>query len=117
MKTWSWGRSEQLSSTSYSTLHVLILNFHSCLFAYNKNYQEIALAKGLNVFSDKNSLDGSDSAVHYKTFTFDFMFKKFLDFGEDMAVSRIKIMANWRLKTTENMLMALLKNGMDAVAR
>jgi hypothetical protein len=50
-------------------------------------------------------------------FTFDFVFRKFIDFGEDQAVSRIRAMANWKLKTTENMLRSLLKNGMDSVAR
>lgn len=87
------------------------------MFAYNKNYQEIQNSKSFNVFSDRNSNSGGSDNIQYKTFTLDYIFKKLVDFGEDQAVNRIKKIANWKLKTTENILKSLLKNGLDVIAK
>lgn len=51
--------------------------------------------------------------MQYRTFTLDFVFKKLLEFGEDQALNRIRTIANWKFKTTENVLKSLLKNGVD----
>jgi hypothetical protein len=50
-------------------------------------------------------------------FTLDYVFKKLIDYGEDQAEARVRQVAQWRLKTSENMLRSLLKNGMDKVAK
>jgi len=41
---------------------------------------------------------------------------KIIDYSEDQAVARVRQVANWKLKTTENVLLSLLNNGMDVVA-
>lgn len=46
----------------------------------------------------------------------DYVFKKLIDYGEDQAEARVRQVAQWKLKTSENMLRSLLKNGMDRVA-
>ena len=62
----------------------------------------------------QNSEDGDPAK--YRVFTLDYIFKKLIDYGEDQAEARVRQVAQWKLKTTENMLRSLLKNGMDRVA-
>lgn len=66
---------------------------------------------------EKNMMsDDGDSGIRYKVFTLDYIFKKLIDYGEDQAEARVRQVAHWKLKTSENMLRSLLKNGMDRVA-
>jgi len=55
------------------------IDFLYCVFAFNKNFCEVA-SKTLN--SDKMSDIDSDGH-RYKTFTLDFVFKKLIDYSED----------------------------------
>jgi hypothetical protein len=81
------------------------------VFAYNKNYQEGAKGGNYDKVSDINS-----EIDKVKVFTLDFVIKKLIDYGEDQAESRVRQVAHWKIKTTENVLRSLLKNGMDRVA-
>jgi hypothetical protein len=49
-------------------------------------------------------------------FTLDYIIKKLIDYGEEQAEARVRQVAQWKLKTTENVLRSLLKNGIDKVA-
>ena len=42
--------------------------------------------------------------------------KRLLDYGEEQGVDRCRAVALWKLKTTENVLLSLLKNGLDKIA-
>jgi|LauGreDrversion4_2_1035121.scaffolds.fasta_scaffold355206_1 hypothetical protein len=46
----------------------------------------------------------------------EFVIKQILDFGEDEGESRVRRIAHWKLKTTENVLKALLIHHMDTIA-
>ena len=46
----------------------------------------------------------------------EFVIKQILDFGEDEGESRVRRIAHWKLKTTENILKALLIHHMDTIA-
>lgn len=85
------------------------------MFAYNKNYQEYQKMGQYNGF-EKISNSGDSDIAKYKVFTLDFVFKKIIDYGEDQAEGRIRQCAQWKLKTSENFLRSLLKNGMDKIA-
>ena len=73
---------------------------------YNKNFQEIA--------TSRNLIGGSDSSdsgkKKYRTFTFDFLFKKLIDYSEEQAQARVRQVASWKIKSTENILKSLLIN-------
>lgn len=66
---------------------------------------------------DKQSNSGeSGDGNRYRVFTLDYVFKKLIDYGEDQAEARCRQVSQWKLKTSENVLRSLLKNGMDRVA-
>ena len=72
--------------------------------------------------SDEKTVSGptsenSDTPGRYKVFTIDYLIKRLLDYGEDQGESRVRQVAQWKLKTTENILFSLLKHHMDNVAK
>ncbi len=117
---------EKIASILVANYHVLIdeemilravktaqLDYLYCIFAYNKNYQDIT--KKVSAKEIESSAD-PDGRV-YKTFTLDLVFKKLIDYGEDQAQARVRQVAGWKIKSTENILRSLLQNNMDTVAR
>ncbi len=72
-------------------------------------------------FNDCESYNSSDEEINaetkrYKVFTFDFLFKRVLDFCEDQATNRIKAIVHWKIKSSENILKSLLLNNQDKIA-
>jgi hypothetical protein len=64
------------------------------------------------------SVTGSvtDNRMRYKIFTLDYLIKHLIDYSEDQGEARVRQMATWKLRTTENILKSLLKHHMDIVA-
>ena len=58
------------------------------------------------------SLNSSELAPssRFKVFTFDFMLKRIVDFSEEHTIARVKRIAQWKIKSTENIIKSLLKN-------
>jgi hypothetical protein len=50
-------------------------------------------------------------------FTIDYIIKKIIDYGEERVDELVDEVAGWRLKSSENVLKAFLKNNMDEIAR
>jgi hypothetical protein len=50
------------------------------------------------------------------TFTFDFLFKRILEFCEESAHAKIRTIANWKIGSSENILRSLLLNNLDKIA-
>jgi tRNA U34 5-carboxymethylaminomethyl modifying GTPase MnmE/TrmE len=46
----------------------------------------------------------------------EFVIKKVIDYSEEKVDKRVRDMALWKIKSTENMLKALLKNNKDEIA-
>lgn len=57
-----------------------------------------------------------DYASYYRTYTFDYLIKKVLEYSLDDYVSRIRAICDWRLKSSENFLLAMLINRQDVIA-
>jgi hypothetical protein len=55
---------------------------------------------------DKNS----DYEERYRVFTFDYIFRKVIDYGEEQAEARIRVIAKWKIRSSENILQSLLNN-------
>lgn len=55
------------------------------MYAYNKNFQELQMALADDTTSKNRSefVDSSDSPSRYKVFTFDYLIKRLLDYGEE----------------------------------
>jgi hypothetical protein len=53
------------------------MDFLYCVFAYNKNYEEIEENE------DSDSFDSEAEDHRYKIFTLDFLFKRIIDYCED----------------------------------
>lgn len=73
------------------------------------------MPRGEGGYSKGNS-DLNSEQDNVKVFTIDFVIKKLIDYGEDQAEARVRQVAHWKIRTTENFLRSLLKNGMDRVA-
>jgi hypothetical protein len=58
----------------------------------------------------------SDYDDRYRVFTLDYIFRKVIDYGEDQAEARIRVIAKWKIRSSENILQSLLNNSMDKVA-
>jgi hypothetical protein len=56
-------------------------------------------------------------ALKYKTYTFDSLIKKVLEFCVDDYVPRIRSICNWKIQSSENFLLALLLNRQDYIAQ
>jgi hypothetical protein len=62
------------------------------VYAYNKNYQELQVAPADDTTSKNRSefVDSSDTPSRYKVFTFDYLIKRLLDYGEEQGQSRVR---------------------------
>ena len=95
------------------------------MFVYNKNFEELmskrkfmklmeaAMAQSEHHPEDIKNAQGA----RFKVFTVDYIIKKIIDYGEEKVNELVDEVASWRLKTSENILKALLKNNMDEIAR
>lgn len=52
----------------------------------------------------------SEYEERYRVFTLDYIFRKVIDYGEDQAEARIRVIAKWKLRSSENILQSLLNN-------
>ena len=90
------------------------------MFAYNKNYEEntkLSVHQKYGNGPGSSNLENTDSEIQqYRVFKIEYVVKKFNEYGEENAHQSIRAVANWKLRTTENVLQALLKNGMDKIA-
>ena len=68
------------------------------------------------------SLDNDPEAIRaaagarFKVFTFDYIIKKNIDYGEEMGKQLVEKVAEWKFKSSENILKSMLKNNMDDIA-
>ena len=85
----------------------------SYLFMYNKNYEELPF--GRNLLKPGQSSSSSEEK-RYKVFTFNYLFRKLTEYGEDAAEAKARDICKWKLRTTENILHSLLVNNQDQVA-
>ena len=82
------------------------MDFLYCVYAYGQNYEK-KHKENEEDEDDEDSdddLDEEDIEAKYNTFTFDFLFKKILEYCEDQSTIRIKAVANWKIKSSENIL-------------
>ena len=86
------------------------------MFAYNKNYQDMQPSSDDLAISARKVAENI-SSQRYKVFTMEHVIRQTLDFGEDEGESRVRRIANWKLKTTENVLRSLLLHQMDKIAK
>lgn len=87
------------------------------MFSYNKNYEENKIfGHKINMQSSNGDNSESDVSGQYKVFTYDFVIKKITECCEENTHSMVRKMAQWKLRTTENVLLSLLKNSQDRVA-
>lgn len=87
------------------------------MFAYNKNYQEEDMQR-----SQKPFIQGFDDLTsfgeqRYKIFTVRYVIEKLIVYTEDDPVENVRKVAQWHLKSTENILESLLRNKMDGLAK
>jgi len=61
--------------------------------------------------------EGEGSPDRYKVFTFEYLIQNLIEFGGDQAETRIRQLAGWKLRSSENVLKALLKGHMDLIAK
>jgi hypothetical protein len=64
---------------------------------------------------DPDAVKALESA-RFKVFTLDYVIKKVLDYAEEKGLELVDQIAKWGLKSSENILKALLKNNMDDIA-
>jgi hypothetical protein len=95
------------------------------MFVYNKNFEELmSKRKFMKLMEaamaqseqDPEAIKNAQGA-RFKVFTVDYIIKKIIDYGEEKVDELVDEVAGWRLKSTENILKALLKNNMDEIAR
>jgi len=95
------------------------------MFVYNKNYEELMSKRKFEklVQAALSSSDNDPDAVkalsgaRFKVFTLDYIIKKVLDYAEEKGPEMVELVASWHLKSSENILKALLKNNLDDVAQ
>lgn len=56
------------------------------------------------------------SQSRYRVFTFDYVFKKIIDYSDNNAEYRLRKVVNWKIPSTENIIKSLLKNCQDKIA-
>jgi hypothetical protein len=95
------------------------------MFVYNKNYEELMSLRKFQKLMEA-ALQNSDhdpeaiknaQGARFKVFTVDYVIKKIIDYGEEKVNELVDEVAAWNLKTTENVIKALLKNNMDDIAK
>ena len=100
--------------------------FLYCVWAYNKNYTRLYSEEHqrdqISDESDDDSTNEDGEYVprqtegRYETFTYEFLIKKILQYAPDSATPKITTIAGeWRLKSSENILMSLLINRQDHI--
>ncbi len=91
------------------------------MFVYNKNYEELMSKRKFEKLLASANQDGTDikqlANARFKVFTIDYVIKKILDYGEEKGIELVQAVAKWKLKSSENILKALLKNNMDEIAQ
>lgn len=93
------------------------MDFLYCVWAFNKNFER--RTKAINSLSqDSHDEDETqpDYVGKYKTYTFDYLIKMVLEYCLDDYVPRIRAICDWRLKSSENFLLAMLINRQDVIA-
>ena len=87
------------------------MKFLYSVWAFNKNYEYIWDQEDI---SDGKSIaggdDDDDNAKRYYTFTFDYLIKKIMAYCEEDTDQNIRIVADWKLESTENFLKSMLIN-------
>jgi hypothetical protein len=92
------------------------------MFGFNKNYEELMSKRKFQKILEAASADNDPEAimaaagVRFKVFTFDYIIKKLIDYGEEMGVKLVETITTWKFRSSENILKALLKNNMDDIA-
>lgn len=94
------------------------MDFLYCVWAFQKNYTRIEKVNSkLNEDSaDEDEMSGIEIREKYKTYTFDYLIKMVLENCFDDNEPRIRAICDWRLKSSENFLKAMLVNRQDAIA-
>ena len=92
------------------------MDFLYCVWAFNKNYKR-KKAKDASISEDSFDEEGEfiDFKIKFETFTFDYLIKKVLEYSLDGYVPRIRAICDWRLKSSENFLLAMLINRQDVI--
>jgi hypothetical protein len=87
------------------------MDFLYCVWAFNKNFErKIKAINSLSIDSNDEDDDTADSTEKYRTYTFDYLIKTVLEYCLDDYVPRIRAICDWRLKSSENFLLAMLIN-------
>mmetsp|Transcript_43453 Transcript_43453/g.41916 ORF Transcript_43453/g.41916 Transcript_43453/m.41916 type:complete len:227 (-) Transcript_43453:2526-3206(-) len=93
------------------------IDFLYAMFAFNKNYEEIPMYSIQKPIINMSEGNGTESeAGQFRVYTFEYIFKKIVEFTEENSNKFIKQIANWKLKSSENILKALLTSNQDKVA-
>ena len=102
------------------------VNFLYFVYSRNKNYERLITMDADNMSDDTSDMSEDDEDYtakvrekydgKYRTYTFDFLFKKVLEFLPDNYVPFIRIVAAWGLESSENIPMSLLINRQDVIA-
>jgi len=74
------------------------------MMAFNKNYQDTM------PHLDSESEGPAD---RFKVFSFEYLVHNLIEFGGDQGETRVRQLAGWKLRSSENVLKALLKWHMD----
>ena len=87
------------------------------MFAYYKNYEEKpkSFIVSPNI-SPKKTTNEDDTRSNMNVFTYDYVIEKLSEYSEEGADLLVSQMAQWKLKTTENVLKAHLKHFYDKIA-
>ena len=88
------------------------------MFAFNKNYEELMSKKKFQKLLESDDPEAIKAAAgaRFKVFTFDYIIKKNIDYGEEMGKQLVEKVAEWKFKSSENILKSMLKNNMDDIA-
>ena len=96
--------------------------FLKAVFAFNQNYQFIGELEESSDDDDSHApsqecpAEMRKNVENYRTFTYDWLIKKIMEYCEEETPQRIKQVANWRLRSTENFLQSMLTNRQDIIA-
>lgn len=92
------------------------------MFVFNKNYEElmsrrkfIKMKRYMNEPISDNPTP-EEERERFKVFTLEFVIKKVIEFSEEKGDKRVREIAHWKIKSTENILRSLLKNNKDEIA-
>lgn len=93
-----------------------LVDFLYCVFAYNKNYQYILSNGDDSSDDDDDDLNDGEDQCKPMAFTYNYLIRKIIEKTEDEAPQVIKEVANWKLQSSENFLLAMLANQQDIIA-